>query len=358
MRASGTFLFVPSFILEMVIMRKQIKLLSLYRVIATASVLLFHYTTRFFEVTEIDGKFPFAFPYGGEFGVGLLFIVTSFLSVFTTEKETSGLHYFLKRLARLWPVYAVCIVITATVTWLFYPPLSPSLLRFLVNFTMLQKLAGFSGVDGAYWTLSYQLLFYAVIAVVIGLKKKDKLPLIAVVWTAICIPLSALKWAGIDHSLLKLIRMGMISDYFSYFAIGILASFLYREHTKETIRLSVVGAALCLINQFFSQSIAGLIMLLIEIGLMLLISCKLELPGWLDHKVLYFFSDISYPLYLLHQYIGYVILHRLWNMGMTSAFVILVPFAVITILSAVLHRFVELPASRLTARYLKPRKQA
>lgn len=55
MRATGTFLFVPSFILEMVIMRKQIKLLSLYRVIATASVLLFHYTTRFFEVTEIDG---------------------------------------------------------------------------------------------------------------------------------------------------------------------------------------------------------------------------------------------------------------------------------------------------------------
>jgi len=59
-----------------------------------------------------------------------------------------------------------------------------------------------------------------------------------------------------------------------------------------------------------------------------------------------FIASISYPFYLLHQNIGYVILVKLESIGLISEFWILVPFMIIAALAYLMHQYIEKPLMR------------
>ena len=217
---------------------------------------------------------------------------------------------------------------------------------------------GFNGVDGAYWTLSYQLLFYGVLAVVIWLKKTKSIPELLLAWTVLCIPLSVLKYMGNNHAVLKLARLGMMSDYLPYFALGAFSYFLYRGREKRMLILCAACMALSAVDIYFAHGRVGIVMFAVDLCLMIPVIIRIEPPKWLDSRAVRGFSDISYPFYLLHQYIGYVILFYLRRAGMTSEAVILIPAAIIALVSIPLHRYVEIPAWQSVSKRLRQRNNS
>ena len=66
--------------------------------------------------------------------------------------------------------------------------------------------------------------------------------------------------------------------------------------------------------------------------------------GWLVVKPLLFLGSISYPLYLLHQNIGYVIIHRMRQAGLVHEVWLLTPVIVSILLATVVHQIIEKPA--------------
>ena len=66
--------------------------------------------------------------------------------------------------------------------------------------------------------------------------------------------------------------------------------------------------------------------------------------GWIAMPPLLFLGDISYPLYLVHQNIGYVIIDRLIKAGHDQAVWLWVPAIASVLLAAVIHLTVEKPA--------------
>lgn len=90
----------------------------------------------------------------------------------TINHTRSLADFAFARFARLYPAYWAAILLTTSVvtlggaTNLSIPPL-----EVMLNFTMVQKLFGARDVDGVYWTLTRELVFYAGMAALLASKQ-------------------------------------------------------------------------------------------------------------------------------------------------------------------------------------------
>ena len=84
-----------------------------------------------------------------------------------------------------------------------------------------------------------------------------------------------------------------------------------------------------------------------------------EKPGVIEKGLLYI-AAVSYPLYLLHQFIGFAIIRKMELAGLTAQGWIVIPVAISLVLAAMVHYWVELPAAKVLLRFEKklvlPRK--
>ncbi len=72
----------------------------------------------------------------------------------------------------------------------------------------------------------------------------------------------------------------------------------------------------------------------------------------LASPLLLWLGAISYPLYLVHQNVGYVVIHQLGLAGVGIEIAVVAATALAVLLAHVLHRHVEDPAQR----WLRQRK--
>ena len=54
-------------------------------------------------------------------------------------------------------------------------------------------------------------------------------------------------------------------------------------------------------------------------------------------KPLQFIAKISFPLYLIHQYVGYCILQKLELCGLSNGFIIIIPILITIALANFIH---------------------
>ncbi|MBL8484418.1 MAG: acyltransferase, partial [Rhodocyclaceae bacterium] len=131
------------------------------RGIAALAVVFFHYTTRFDQLYPGYEPPSLAMPLG-HYGVNLFFIISGFVIFMTLDRTSRPMDFVMSRFSRLFPAYWTAIVLTFVVTHqLGLPGKLVGLDTLLVNVTMIQGLLGFGHVDGVYWTLEVELLFYA-----------------------------------------------------------------------------------------------------------------------------------------------------------------------------------------------------
>src|SRR5690606_3537841 len=121
-------------------------------------VVLYHYTTRYNEIFDVS--YSINFPYGW-LGVPVFFILSGFVIYLTVNKSKNASDFLKKRFIRLYPTFWICLFITLGVeaaTGYFINDISTN--DILMNFTMFHQFFGFQHVDGAYWSLLPELLFY------------------------------------------------------------------------------------------------------------------------------------------------------------------------------------------------------
>lgn len=102
----------------------------------------------------------------GRFGVLVFFLVSGFIIPRSLEGEGSIGRFWVGRLFRLYPAYWVAIGLLVLVsTWYpatFSPQYQAHELGYtLVNLTMLQQFVGVPNASGVFYTLTIELLFYA-----------------------------------------------------------------------------------------------------------------------------------------------------------------------------------------------------
>lgn len=145
---------------------EKLWLLDVIRGFSALLIVLYHYTTQY--DISIGHIVPYALtvPWGCH-AVYTFFLLSGFLTLYSYNEKNTALVYLKKRFLRLYPMFWVCMIVTTLYMFFLLPDRVPLLKQFIFNITMVPSFFGFNAVDGVYWTLAKELMFYFGFAAVI-----------------------------------------------------------------------------------------------------------------------------------------------------------------------------------------------
>ncbi|AMS06096.1 acyltransferase [Acidipropionibacterium acidipropionici] len=316
------------------------------RGIAAVSVLCYHYFTLY-EVVFGDAPDPSDVMALGAMGVQLFFMISGFVILMTANRYPSPFRFAEARAVRLYPTYWACLTITILTVYMTgtYKLGAPSR-DLVINYTMLQSFVGAKSIDGAYWSLSREIIFYGLIFIALCVFRRRLshrfFVILAAVWSSIGVAtclvdhLAASAWS---HLLLT----ATAGQYAGLFSIGMI---LYEARTRGHSRRAILALLPMSVTAEYlvNSSWVNVACLTVIISAFIAITSSRAVP-LLQNPVITWFGAISYPLYLVHQNIGYiVILNSHTTIGLLGAQ--LLAIVVVVALAWSIHELVEVRISR------------
>jgi peptidoglycan/LPS O-acetylase OafA/YrhL len=322
--------------------------LDALRGIAAGAVMLHHHG-QYYDVL-FPGRSPLAVDLGaGHFGVELFFIISGFVILMTIARKGSTLDFAISRTARLMPAFLAALVLATAILAVapLPPPFAlPSPRQFLANVTMASDLFGERNVDLTYWTLTYELVFYVFMALLLRL---DLLRFVELFGIAI-VAAGCLFMVVVDERSHHRLSILLLVHYSNFFLIGIC---LYRVMARQAGAITVVALAVALAatavgggeRSFFAR---GYVYFPLAVALSCLVWLAVSNKGsWLAWRPLVYLGKISYPLYLIHVVVGFQIISFGVEQGWSTLQGVVAAVAACLVLAMVMHHAVELPGQRL-----------
>ena len=322
--------------------------IDLLRGLACVAVVAFHYLSRGQHAAWISDAAPGAVEAvarHGYLGVHLFFMVSGFV-IFMSAQGSSVRNFAASRVARLYPALWVAAPLTAAFAWAFHrPEFEVSLPTLLVNLTMVPQWFKVEFVDGAYWSLAVEIQFYLLVVLALALNGLRRAEWCVGAWLAVSAlnalrpmyPLEfwlAAKWAplfcaGICFYLIGTrgrspARLGLIACSYVLALVYELGPKLRGGGAADLFATGVDGAVLTAFFALFFGFTAR--------------------QGQVRRTPLSVWAGLlTYPVYLLHQNIGYVVLEALAPSGLPFSLRVLLTVAGIAVLAWGVVVFVERP---------------
>jgi len=321
---------------------QRLKELDILRGFASLNVVIYHYTSRYRDIFQ--HQYPVKYDwYFGHVGLELFFMISGFVIFMTLQKVNSVKEFSFKRFTRLYPAYWICICITLLISTFWKMPRTEELTYFqiLMNFTMIQGVFEVPNIDGAYWSLVPELFFYTSMGIFYYLGWLRNIRLIAVIW---------LTWM-----LLNSLGILPIGEYFLNLRYGmfLLSGILfYKVKFNNGNLIDHLLIMFCLFTAIWVNQMPGNIYAYpCLFGLFyLFIYGKLKVLNW---SPLLFLGYISYPLYLLHQNIGYAMISSFKFYIPNEFIVILLTLSIMFFFAWIVKKYLEKPiVNYLNARFL------
>lgn len=333
----------------------RLRALDALRIIAALMVALYHYGGRDGDVSRAWGasprhEFPTlsgAFAYGC-LGVEIFFVISGFVICMSGWGRPLR-SFFASRAARLYPAYWAAIVLVTVafaLPWVAYKTVSFS--DTLVNLTMLQQPVGAQRVLGVCWTLWAELRFYALFALFVVLPgaTRHRVVLFCAVWTLATVVTTA--------SHVEFLRVVVMPEYSSYF-IGGIGLYLLHRFGHDLLHWGIVAVSF-LVGQhyavaglwhppsphYFSYRSPYVIVAVLALGYAAVAAVALGRFRWANWRWLTVAGALTYPFYLVHEHLGWVVigaLHR--SLGIPSYATLGLTVALMLGLAWLLHRCVE-----------------
>ena len=304
------------------------------------SIAIYHYTTRYQEKFGWIECWNFNFQMGSN-AVFLFFLISGFLSIYTMKKRSIKVSAF-NKICRLFPAYWISMIVTAIVVNIFEPSLWVGMKTFIIDLTMLQGAVGVGSVDGAYWTLFYDIVFYVVIAFIErddNCRNKARFTFTSwLILTYLMMFIKQLDGIFVIYIVRKIITKFLILDRAYIFIAGAsIAEILYSIPAQNDCFV-YINLILCLCYPLVCGDISSFLVLSAMLLIMLaaLLITHVHLPSEAKRTISHL-SSISYEFYLLHQNIGYCILLILFRKEYTSELTIIIPFLIVICLAEIVH---------------------
>ncbi|GAA4738662.1 acyltransferase [Modestobacter marinus] len=336
----------------------RLRALDGLRLLAALSVAVYHYLA-YEGAAPAWGQAPSSlFPQWsgaaayGWLGVEVFFVISGFVICMSCWGRSLG-DFFRSRVTRLYPAYWAAVVLT-TVVVTVTPAIGQDIpfTDVLVNLTMLQDAVGADRVDGVYWTLWVELRFYLLFALLVwgGLTFRRVLAF-SLIWTVV----AALARTA-DSELLTLVAMPKYAPYFLV-GIGIYLVHRFGDHLLSWLVIGVNAIlsyhyavlrmdhqAEDVVHQPLSRLIVGLVLFG---GIALVAAIARGHLGWVRWRWVSYAGALTYPFYLLHDYIGFALINWLYDRVGVSAYAVLpVTVTAMLVLAWLVHRLAEKPLAR------------
>ncbi|WP_201314708.1 acyltransferase [Dyella sp. EPa41] len=284
----------------------------------------------------------------GTMGVVAFFCISGYIIPWSVlHSPTTVLQFATARAFRLYPAYWVSLILAVVAAPVALPVL-------LANMTMAQRFMGVHDIVGVYWTLQIEIIFYAVMAVLMlaGKVADPRASLWCLLGACVLSLLLAIPRA-------VLLVKTPVAPAFSL--VVMFASFVFYHHrhagflssTRLRCILSGVGAVMvgCFLLAYhrdwgFGETPLRFVLgYAVGVGLfMAFMRLDIRMPAlcWL--------GSISYPLYLIHVPVREIIVGLMPSLGEIPSALLGIPATVA--LAAVIHHGVELPFNRLGKRWV------
>jgi len=334
----------------------RLRALDGLRLLAALMVAVYHFLALDDDAARAWGQsadtlFPqadFLAPYGW-LGVEVFYIISGFVICMSCWGRTLG-DFFRSRVIRLYPAYWAAVVLTFTVVTLAPVVFDPApYWDAMVNLTMLQDPLGVDRVDDVYWTLWVELRFYLIFALVVsmGLTYRRVIAF-CLAWTVMAPIVRASEFAPLD--------VIVMPKYAHYFLIGV-GLYLVHRFGHQLLTWLTVGANAMLAqhyavlrmkhqaNDVVNETLHPWIVTAVLFGSALLIlAIARGHLSWVRWRWVTTAGALTYPFYLLHQRIGFTVIHWLYvDAGMSAYIVLPMTIAAMLVLAWLVHRYVEKP---------------
>jgi peptidoglycan/LPS O-acetylase OafA/YrhL len=227
--------------------------------------------------------------------------------------------FAVSRAIRLYPTYWLCAALL-----FFLPPLLGDW-RFMipahdamVNLTMVAPWFGSPYIDPVFWSLAIELQFYLLVAAAVGMLGFGRLPIALLAWLAIGVSTSAL---GLDSGRPPVYLGG---TYYMYFCFGAACYFLHHiERSRTVCALALLSLPLMFAHSLYKASIVTAVY---NTPMSSTVVCTVLGAGaaavYFSHALsqrmkatalVSFIGGLTYPLYLVHENIGYALLNTMFS---------------------------------------------
>jgi len=269
-------------------------------------------------------------------GVELFFLISGFVICMSGWGRRPA-DFFISRVVRILPGYWTAIALTAAVLFAF-PRLTSGIKpsQVLTNLAMVQSAYGVPNLVPAFWTLFVELTFYLLFGLVaIGGITYRRMVTFCVLWSVASIA------AASSHD--AMIRLIVNPPYSSYFIAGIAFFLIYKFGSNLLLWGIVVYSYLISVNQPHTNPPWQVTVIISSFFvIMALVSTHaLDRIRW---KWLTVAGALTYPLYLIHQDIGFTVFTYLRG-RMPAPALALLTYLGMLVLAWLIYRLVERPVA-------------
>jgi peptidoglycan/LPS O-acetylase OafA/YrhL len=319
---------------------KRFEALDALRGIAALLVVIYHYSTRYYEIYPQLNSLGFTIEFG-KLGVNMFFVISGYVIFMTLLKIEKPIDFVITRSIRLYPIFWIAVIFTFIITAIFHlENRSVSFLDMIINLTMIPSLLNTPYVDGVYWTLLYELKFYFLIFLIYLFGFINKIEYLSFIPITIIIVSNLINIE--DMLIFKILNFIFFFEYLPYFLSGIM---IYKIHEKNYSKLTIIVLILSIIINLTTIEFKFIWFIFFIYFLFILVS--INKINWISNKILIYFGAISYSLYLIHQNLGYIVLNYLYSKNFLPLFSFLFALIISIIISSVFTYYIEKPTIKI-----------
>ncbi|AMR32870.1 hypothetical protein A0256_16315 [Mucilaginibacter sp. PAMC 26640] len=296
-------------------MVKEIRSLTGVRGLAALFVAVFHFYKFAILTPEANGSIFYTNSYLSSFlghgylSVDLFFILSAFVMTLSSRRlfengftKSNYALFMKKRWIRIYPSYFIVLLYGYLVQ--HHGGRTPN---FIVSLTLLNILFGVSFMIPHLWSLTAEWITYLLYPLLLKLCRNAR----NVNWNYILIFIGILflyivalyRWKYIDPPFMLEIYQGYpcLLKCFADYLLGIAAFGLYDQDKLNFLsspKYSVGVVVLILVSLLFAK--LDLLTILLFVFLIIAIVRRNVVSIFLGSKIIYFFGEISYPLYLIN----------------------------------------------------------
>jgi peptidoglycan/LPS O-acetylase OafA/YrhL len=302
----------------------------------------FHYEALFtFAPTSIWPSADSLQLHLGLMGVELFFVISGFVMLLTLERTSTLTIFVIARIARLYPCY-IASVFVVVIYLLPYGGVNIS--QVVINCTMLQSFFKAPNLIPPYWTLAYELWFYAVLATIYFVGLATYLDRLSLAWLTLA---TLTRILGID---LSMGRIGIVTmqQFGHLFISGVI---IYRLISLRFTYLDFFVLIGCVIYSAFGRhdwaNVTGFSYCLVNACSIIAVLGAAKFPA-LQFKMLRTVGLSSYSLYLFHLPIGMILAGIADHLHQPRWAAVLLSVPCSLVAAACLWRWVEKPGQNYT----------
>lgn len=315
----------------------RVEYIDYLRLLAALAVMGFHYLYNGIQngkISSISHEPIAQIAQYGYLGVNLFFMISGYV-ITASVRGKSARRFAVGRALRLYPAFWVALAITTGFALILGGErMGVTTEQVLVNMTMIPTVLGQPFVDGVYWTLLYELQFYVLVFALVLFGQGHRVASLMPAWAMLMFYIMEMA-PGLAGA------APYLGNYFVWFAAGAIISSIAESGWTAYRAAGLLATYLSISHLEISiESALKTLVFLLILAAVIPKMRSLRLPGSATAGAL------TYPIYLLHAHIGYMLLDTFATESSKWLAYVAVAGFVIT-LAYVLHIMVEKhPVSR------------